>query len=198
MRTLAEVLRAADPLGDEPPRTNSDRTTRQAALDAPPAADGWSRRSIVRVAVVAVAVATIAVGMRSWPRGVADLVAAVRFEVRLAEERPAAGLTEVTAGDRTIYLHQESIVTNTDIADAQVVKGEGSDTFSVHLVFTADGAAKMKRASQDHIGRPVAILIDGAVVMAPVVRSPMSTSAVITGQFTQAEAQRIVGGIRGR
>jgi hypothetical protein len=199
MRTLAEVLRAADPLEYEAPRTRGDRqVTRQAALDPRLAADRWSRRSFVRTAIIAMAVATVAVGMRSWPRGVADLVAAVRFEVRLAEEQPAPGLSAKTIGDRTIYLHQESVLTNADIADAHVVHGDGANAFSVHLVFNAEGAAKMKQASEEHIGRPIAILIDGAVVMAPVVRAPMSTSAAITGQFTQAEAQRIVSGIRGR
>jgi preprotein translocase subunit SecD len=66
------------------------------------------------------------------------------------------------------------------------------------LFDNADGAAKMLRASQSHIGRPLAILIDGEVVMAPVVRSPIRTSAVITGSFTRAEAERIVAGIPGR
>jgi len=199
MKTLQEVLRAADPLAYEPPRTTADRQRiRQRALHPRPAADRFSRLSFVRMAIVAIAVATVAVGMRSWPRGVADLVAAVRFELRLAEEQPAPGLSAAAVGNRTIYLHQESILTNADIADAQVVPGDGANAFSVHLVFNAEGGAKMKRASQDHIGRPIAILLDGAVVMAPVVRAPMSTSAAITGQFTEAEAQRIVGGIRGR
>jgi RNA polymerase sigma factor (sigma-70 family) len=37
--------------------------------------------------------------------------------------------------------------------------------------------------------------IDGAVVMAPVVRSPIGDSAMITGNFTRAEAERIAGGM---
>jgi preprotein translocase subunit SecD len=44
----------------------------------------------------------------------------------------------------------------------------------------------------------MAVLIDGAVVMAPVVRSPITDSAVITGNFTQAEAERIADGIATR
>ena len=41
----------------------------------------------------------------------------------------------------------------------------------------------------------MAILIDGQVVMAPVLRTPISASAVVTGNFTKAEAERIVNGI---
>jgi preprotein translocase subunit SecD len=54
----------------------------------------------------------------------------------------------------------------------------------------------MREATADHNGRPLAILIDGTVVAAPVVRGPISTSAVITGRYSDAEAERIVEGIR--
>jgi preprotein translocase subunit SecD len=53
----------------------------------------------------------------------------------------------------------------------------------------------MRQATATHVGRPVALLIDGDVVSAPVVRSPMSDSAVISGNFTRAEAERIAEGI---
>jgi len=42
----------------------------------------------------------------------------------------------------------------------------------------------------------VAILIDGSVVMAPVVRAPIGDSAVISGKYTRAEAERIADGMR--
>ena len=58
--------------------------------------------------------------------GTVDLRAAVRFEVRLAEDNPAGGLQAARVGtDRTIYLHPEAIVTNSDIATARVVPGDG-------------------------------------------------------------------------
>ena len=56
----------------------------------------------------------------------------------------------------------------------------------------------MLTATQGHLDRPVAILLDGDVVMAPVVKSPISGSAMITGNYTRAEAERIVTGIVGR
>jgi preprotein translocase subunit SecD len=72
------------------------------------------------------------------------------------------------------------------------------ESSSVSVTFNTDGAAKMFRASQSHIGQPLAILVDGEVVIAPVVRSPITTSAIITGNYTRAEAERIVAGILGR
>ena len=41
----------------------------------------------------------------------------------------------------------------------------------------------------------MAILIDGEVVMAPTVRVPIGASAVISGDFSKAEAERIINGI---
>jgi SecD/SecF fusion protein len=67
--------------------------------------------------------------------------------------------------------------------------------YSIDVKFNASGAEKMRAATGNHIGRPVAILLDGQVVMAPVLRSPIDASAVVTGNFTRAEAARIVNGI---
>jgi len=91
-----------------------------------------------------------------------------------------------------------AVVTNSDIAEAEVVPGNTASTFNVSIRFTPDGAARMLRATQGHLGRPVAILLDGEVVMAPVVKSPISNAAMITGNYTRAEAERIVNGIIGR
>jgi hypothetical protein len=205
MKTLSELLRDADPVDYEPRRSAHERRiARQTVLTFPHLADGpLPRRPIAMVALVAVMLVGIALGSHYWSPAATDVTAAVatvRFEVRLAEENPAAGLREATiAGTtRTIYLHGESVVTNGDIAEAQVIEGDGTSPFSVSVSFTSEGAAKMLRATQDHIGRPVAILINGDVVMAPVVRSAITTSANINGDFTKSEVERIVAGIIGR
>ena len=66
------------------------------------------------------------------------------------------------------------------------------------LTFTAAGAEQMRRATERRIGQKLAILIDGDVVMAPVIRAPITATALITGSFTRADAERIVAGIIGR
>ena len=123
--------------------------------------------------------------------------AAVRFEVRLAEDRPVAGLVVAQAdAGRLLYLHPEIVVSNEDIAQAWVVE-DGSGRFGISVELLSSGAARMRQATEAHLDRPVAILIDGRVVMAPVLRSPIGGSAVITGNFTRAEADRIAEGISG-
>jgi preprotein translocase subunit SecD len=124
-------------------------------------------------------------GARMWSSFVIDLQAAVRFEVRLAEDRPAPGLREakVSGSNRSVYLHDEVIVTNSDIAQARVVQGSGPSQYGVSVEFNASGAEKMRRATRNHIGRPVAILLDGQVVVAPALRTLIGASAVISGDY---------------
>jgi preprotein translocase subunit SecD len=47
----------------------------------------------------------------------------------------------------------------------------------------------------NHLGRPVAILIDGEVVSAPTVKSPIGAAAVISCDCSHAEAERIAQGM---
>ena len=200
MKTLPELLRDADPLGYEPQNTLERRLSRQALLDRPRVVEELPRRGLAIAVVAALTLIGIAAGSRYWLPIAVDVVAAVRFEVRLAEESPADGLHEVavSSAGRKIYLHQETVLTNSDIAKAEVIQGDGASMFGISVTFNADGAAKMLRATATHIGRPLAILLDGEIVMAPVVRSPITASAVISGSYTRAEAKRIVVGIIGR
>jgi SecD-like export protein len=203
MKTVREILRDADPLRHEPDETEGERDRlRQAvvaaASDVATPSSPWFRAPVALLGAIAlIVVGIVAVGSQIWPHGGATLQAAVRFEVRLAEDQPGAGLREARAAgsDRVVYLHQEIIVTNDDIAQSSVIEGNGPSRFGVHVQFTAAGAQKMRQATAGHVGRPMAILIDGEIVMAPVLRDPISTSAVISGDFTKAEAERIVNGI---
>jgi preprotein translocase subunit SecD len=199
MTTLSDLLRDSDPAGYEPRRTErTRRELRQRIVHTPVTPEHSGRRALLTAALVGVALVGLAAGGRYWPRLSMDAAAAVRFEVRLAEERPAEGLRAVATAGRTIYLHREAVVTNSDIAVARVSPGDTASTFNVAVTFNAEGAEKMRRASEQHIGRPMAILIDGEIVMAPVVRDTITASAVITGSFSREDAERIVAGIIGR
>lgn len=199
MKTLPELLREVDPLLHETHRSAEQRRMiRQRVLSSSRVEEPPPRRLALAVLTTLTFIGVTTAGYWSW--FAVDVIAAVRFEVRLAEERPANGLQEVVMGDagRTIYLHPEPIVTNSDIARAEVRPGDGASPFAVAITFNAGGAAKVLQATQSHIGRLLAILIDGKLVAAPVLRSPITTSAVINGNFTEAEADRIVAGMIGR
>ena len=153
------------------------------------------RRPFVLVTVAALFAGVLA-ATSLGARG-ATVDAAVRFEVRLAEAQAAPGLHEarVSGSDRTVYLHDEVVVTNDDVEQCSLVADPDRPRFNVGVRFNAAGAEKMRKATEAHIGKPMAVLIDGEVVMAPVVRSAITSSAVISGNYSRAEAERIVNGI---
>jgi preprotein translocase subunit SecD len=178
MKTLSDILRDADPLLDDAPRTAGARTRRrQAVLSAP--RDVRARQARPRVRLLAAAVllvAAAAVTKFAWQHASVDAVAAVRFEARLAESG-------------------ENIAANRDVQSAKAVPGAKPGAFSIELTFTPEGAEKMRRATQTHIGEHLELLIDGKVVMAPLIRAAISTSATLSGDYTSEQARQIIEGI---
>src|SRR5215467_7968975 len=163
-------------------------------------ASGRRRRAHVRTdraACVALGVACLwlvtslgAVAQQATP-------ALTTLEVRLAEQAPGAGLVEATVqnSNEKVYLHPESIVTNADVVRATVVPGITSVNFNVAITFNTAGAAKMSRATASHLNKPVAILINGRVVAAPIVRAQIAEQAVISGDFDREQASAIAAGL---
>lgn len=205
MTNVNELLRNADPLLHEYKLPMDQLQRRRQAILA--SAAGMSRpvrtRSRQRIAVFAAIVLMTAgvsfLGSRAgWPL-VEDVQAAVRFEIRLAEDRPAAGLHEAKVSDsgRSVYLHDEVVVTNGDIASARVVD-DNAGGYSISVAFSSSGSGKLSTSTKNHLGKPMAILIDGQVIMAPTLRTPIGSSAMITGKFTKDRAEGIVKGITGQ
>ena len=204
MKTLKDILRAADPVRHEAGPTDEQRSRLRhaivAATSSPAHAPRIRRRLPIALAgaCATIVILLIVASSSMWPFGGSTAQAAIRFEVRLAEEQPIAGLTaaRVANSNRTVYLHPDVVVTNTDIAFSNVVPGNTpSPQFWIDVRLTAAGADRMRQATRNHIGRPVAILIDGEVVSAPTVKSPIGDAAVISGDYTRAEAEKIASGM---
>ena len=123
----------------------------------------------------------------------------LKIEFRRAESKPAEGLTEaMVAGTKDkVYLHKLADAGNDDIAEARA-KEDGQGKPAVEIIFTREGAKKMAKLSEQHKDRPLAILVDGKVIAAPIVRAKFSERAIITGNFTQAEVDRLVKGVNGK
>src|SRR5262245_54258043 len=215
MTKLRNVLDEADPLRHErqPAQVRRDHV-RNAVVAAvshgrPPAivtAPAYAfvpprqARYPMVVPVLAVAIVIAMVIMASmWSHGDSLAQAAVRFEVRLAEDQPAPGLRAagVANSNRTIYLHPGIVATNNDIERSSAVAGDTPARFSIDVRLNAAGAAKMREATATHLGKPIAILINGDVVTAPTLKSPIGAAAVISGDYSQADAQRIAAGMIG-
>jgi preprotein translocase subunit SecD len=125
-----------------------------------------------------------------------DRIQTTLLEVRLAETEPATGLDAATVpgSNNKIYMHDQRVITNNDVVQARVVEGKGQ--FSIAITLTASGAARMASATAKHVGKPLAIIVNGDVIAAPTVRAQIGSEAMITGDFTLVEAERIAAGLR--
>jgi bla regulator protein BlaR1 len=120
------------------------------------------------------------------------------LEIRLAESQPAAGLREAVldGSDRRVYLRPDAVVTGADITSARVADAGG--VYSVSVTFSTEASNRLAEATKIHVGRPIAILLDGRLISAPTLRSIIRGSAVISGDFTRAQAERIAAGLAPR
>jgi preprotein translocase subunit SecD len=120
----------------------------------------------------------------------------VKIEFRRAETKAAEGLTEATVpgSKQKIYLHKAADLTNADVAEATVGEDAGKKP-TLDIKFTKEGVKKAATLSAEHRNKPVAIVINGKVVSAPVIRAKIAERAQITGDFTKEELEKIAKAI---
>jgi preprotein translocase subunit SecD len=121
-----------------------------------------------------------------------------RVEFRRAETSRANGLVEavVVGTTQKVYLHKTAELTGADVEAARVA-GDARDA-SIEITFTDAGAKKAAKLSEGHADRPLAVLVEGKAIAAPVIRAKHGRTVRVTGVFTEQEAARLVKAINGR
>ena len=85
-----------------------------------------------------------------------------------------------------------TLLTGTDLKDAQAAMNQQGGQSVVNLEFSDEGKDKFADATLKNVGRKIAILLDGEVLTDPVVREPiLGGRAEISGQRDLEEAQRL-------
>jgi preprotein translocase subunit SecD len=194
-----ERLIDADPIKHEPTRSVEQQQQARRRLLAASTAPLPARRSVL-VPLAAVLALTLAAWTATdlvWPDSAA--AAAITFEIRLAEDTPAAGLTEAAVEGTTtkVYLYAETLAANEDVTATRTI-AVNAGRFGVAIELRAEAATRMERATATHNGRPLALMLDGRVVAAPIVRGTIGRSAVLGGNYSEADARRIAAGISRR
>ncbi len=126
---------------------------------------------------------------RFWERS-------VPVEFKIGESKPSDGLSEhtVPGSGRSVFLHPEAALTNADITSATVKPA--SKGYGVEVVFTEEGRQKFASLTKNNVEKHLAIIVDGEIVSAPIIKTPITGGmARITGDFSEAEANRIAEGI---
>jgi preprotein translocase subunit SecD len=126
-----------------------------------------------------------------------DKPASVEFYV--AEADAAAGLKQAKVeggSDEPIYLHAAPVLARDDIAQTRVVVDDFSKRPVIDITFTKRGQAKMGKATEENMGKRLAIVVDGKVISAPFIRSKIGERAQISGSFDKAEAEKLAQSMR--
>jgi preprotein translocase subunit SecD len=84
-------------------------------------------------------------------------------------------------------VRRASVVSGRDLRNARSTLDE-NNLPAVSFSFNADGARKFGTATEQNIGKQLAIILDNRVFSAPVIQSRISDEGRITGSFTTQEA----------
>ena len=117
------------------------------------------------------------------------------LEIRAASNSAVAGWQQMS-GPRgeTLWVSPSSALTTADIARGEP-RTDANGQRTVAVVFTDDGARKMAQLSKTHVNQPIAMLLDGKLVWAPVVRSTIEKEAVLSGT-TPEVVQRVLTSLK--
>jgi preprotein translocase subunit SecD len=101
-----------------------------------------------------------------------------------------------TPGQPVFYLvSRESVITGRDLKNARVSVDETNQP-AVSFTLNPTGAAKFKAATTANVNRQLAIVLDGRVSSAPVIRGVISDDGQISGRFTAQEADELAKVLR--
>ena len=125
-------------------------------------------------------------------------VAKATFEVRLAKDAPAAGFakTAMDGYDKPLYISNKVEISEADIAGAKAVSWQGKPAIEFEL--TKAGAEKMRNFTHNHINEKAAMILNGKLTTAPIIRGEISSRGIINGHFTMEQAQNIARGLVGK
>ena len=93
---------------------------------------------------------------------------------------------------RPILVQKRIMVSGDSLVDAQATFDSQTSEPIVSFRFDSSGAKKFGKVTQENVGRPFAIVLDGEVISAPVIRDAiLGGSGQISGSFTVEEANNL-------
>lgn len=123
------------------------------------------------------------------------------LEFKVENDDPSAGKKVVVddKGQATVTIDQNSLFKNTELTGRYLKRAtlqfnQNTQEPIVSLQFDQKGTELFAKITQENVGKPVAIYLDGSPISTPTVREPiLDGQAVISGNFTPAEAKQLVG-----
>jgi preprotein translocase subunit SecD len=85
----------------------------------------------------------------------------------------------------------EPDITGKDLQDARTTMNSRRAEWEVAFTWNAEGAETFGKLTGKNVGKPLAVILDGLVYSAPVIRDRISREGVISGRFTTQEAAEL-------
>lgn len=190
-------------VADDAAEPGDEMSTERAAADVQSVVGNWGwGRPRVTVLDSEAGLIRLELGVRDSPEYRALLKRQRRLELKLVEReleahervesRMAEGLEVACAEGGEVpacyLLNSRPVIDAADVRSARREWGRHGVP-AVSVVFTKPAAARLRRFTAAHEGRRLAIVLDGKVVMAPVIRKEISDQALIEGGFSEQEAR---------
>ena len=104
---------------------------------------------------------------------------------------PGSEILEAADDSGELYLVRKRVLISGDMLDdARPAFGQNNEPV-VSFQLNATGGARFGRVTGQNIGRPFAIVLDGKVVSAPVIRAQIFTEGQISGSFSVEESNEL-------
>jgi preprotein translocase subunit SecD len=122
------------------------------------------------------------------------LQAQAQFSIRAASDQPVAGWDRMEFDNKAVWVSPTISLSPEDIMRAEPARGPDG-RMAVRVAFTESGARKMRDLSLAQMDKLVAMLLDGKVIFAPLIRSEISKEAQITGNDPSGLSASVVARI---
>ena len=120
------------------------------------------------------------------------------FQVQLILDEPGVNTEPMTnnasgADGETLHVQKTPLLDATAISSVTVTKNVSSGAPEIDVEFSPEGKELFAAITKENINKRLAIVLDGHLYSAPVIRSEISAGkAQITGRFTEEEARELV------
>lgn len=109
-------------------------------------------------------------------------------------QAPAGSTVLYTQDDPPVpYLVEDRVLVSGDsVLDAEAIPDSSTEQFVVAFRLDSKGTQRFKWATTRNIGKPFAVILDGQVISAPIIREPIEHGTVqISGNFTAESAKEL-------
>lgn len=114
------------------------------------------------------------------------------FELRAAAREPLIGYTKCKASEKVgeLYLSSQSVLSEEDVSTART--GDSIDSADVIVHFSEEGTRKLSAFTGNSIGSPLATIVFGDVVSAPIIRERIDSGYVSFSLNDARKARELV------